>query len=111
MSDAVQAPKRKRRARKKKAVPLGLVAVRGFPTRILGRWARMLVLDVAESELTGAGKKRAASRRVAALVADAIPDTPTGTLIELFAVPLARAVFEAAIQNAYDDLKRLGKVL
>lgn len=99
----------KKRAPAKKANP-GVTALKRFSPRIFGRWARAAVLAVAEKELTGAGKKQAASDHVAGLVADAIPDTPTGTLIEMFAVPVARALLERAIQKAYDELKAAGQV-
>lgn len=94
----------------KKPESRGVKAAKGFNGRILGRWARAAVLSVAEAEITGAEKKAKASDYVAGLVADAIPDTPTGTLIEAFAVPVARALFEKAIQAAYDELKAADQV-
>ena len=96
--DTVEVEEAPKPRRKRKANP-GVKAAKSFSPRIFGRWARAAVLAVAERELTGAAKKKAASDYVAKQVADAIPDTPTGTLIEWFAVPVARALFETAIQK------------
>lgn len=95
---------------KKRADSLGVKAAKGFDGRIFVRWAKQAVLKVAESEITGRAKKKAASDHIAKLVADAIPDTPTLKLVEAFAVPVARAIFETAIQKAYDELKAAGQV-